>query len=95
MVIKRVGPVSCAKVSALLYALMGLILGAIFSLIALVGGAIGATQGSGAMGAIMGVGAIVLLPIVYAFIGFVCTLIAAALYNLAAGIMGGIEIEVQ
>ena len=93
MVIKRVGPVSCAKVSALLYALMGLILGGIFSLIALVG--IGGTQGSGAMGAIMGVGAIVLLPIVYACIGFVGTLIAAALYNLAAGMVGGIEMEVQ
>ena len=92
MVIKRVGPVSCAKVSALLYALMGLILGGFLSLIALVG--LG-TQGSGAMGAIMGVGAIVLLPIVYACIGFVGTLIAAALYNLAAGMVGGIEMDVQ
>ena len=96
MVIKRIGPVSCAKVSALLYALIGLIFGAILSLVALVGGAIaGATGGSGGMGMIMGVGAIVLLPIVYACVGFVGTLIAAALYNFAAGITGGIEMDVQ
>ena len=95
MVIKRVGPVSCAKVSAVLYALIGLILGGIFSLFALVGGAIAGAQGSGGIGAIMGVGAIVIFPILYAFIGFVGTLIAAALYNLAAGMVGGIEMDVQ
>ena len=95
MVIKRVGPVSCAKVSGLLYALIGLILGGIFSLIALVGGAIAGATGSGGMGMIMGVGAIVIFPILYACIGFVGTLIAAALYNLAAGMVGGIEMEVQ
>lgn len=95
MVIKRVGPVSCAKVSAVLYALIGLIIGAIFSLIALVGGAMTDTGSGMGLGAVMGVGAIVALPILYACLGFVGTLIAAALYNFAAGLAGGIEVDLQ
>ena len=49
MIIRRVGPLSCAKIAAALYAVMGLISGAI----------------------------------------------GAALYNLFAGMVGGIEVEIQ
>jgi hypothetical protein len=47
------------------------------------------------MGAMIGVGAIVFFPILYACIGFIGALIAAWLYNLVAGMVGGIELEVQ
>lgn len=40
-------------------------------------------------------GLAVLVPVLYAAFGFVGTLIAAALYNLVAGWVGGIEIEVE
>jgi hypothetical protein len=95
MVIKRVGPVSCAKISGTLYAAMGLIFGAIFSMVALAGGLASNSSNSAGLGALFGVGAIVVLPICYGLIGFVGTLIAAALYNLLANVVGGIQMDVE
>jgi hypothetical protein len=43
----------------------------------------------------VGVGAIIVLPIFYGGLGFVGTLIAAWLYNVIAGVVGGIELDVQ
>ena len=48
---------------------------------------------TGAFGATLGVGAVVLFPILYGVIGFLGGLLTAALYNLVAGITGGIEFE--
>jgi hypothetical protein len=93
MVINRVGPFSCAKIMATLYALMGLVIGAFVSLIGMAG--FGSSSSGGGMGAMFGVGAIIILPIVYGCIGFIATFIGAWLYNLAAGMVGGIELEVQ
>ena len=36
-----------------------------------------------------------LLPIFYSAIGFLFTLLMSALYNVAAGLVGGIEIEID
>src|SRR5262245_38364997 len=91
MVIQRVGPVSCAKIVGTLYAVLGLVFGAVFSVFAMVGGAASDNSGFGAMGALLGVGAIVLLPICYGALGFISTFIGAWLYNLLAGAVGGIE----
>jgi hypothetical protein len=41
------------------------------------------------------VGAIILLPIFYGIMGFVFTLIGASLFNLAVGMTGGVQIDVQ
>jgi hypothetical protein len=97
MIINRVGPVSCAKITGTLYAILGLIVGAFISLFALAGGMnMAADRPGGAMfGALMGIGAIVMLPILYGLCGFVATLIGAWLYNVAAGIVGGVEIDVR
>ena len=92
MVVRRVVPLSVAKVAGALYALMGLIVGAIVAIAALVG-AFAADQDAGFMGSIMGVGAIVALPLLYGGLGFVFTLIAAWLYNVVAGMVGGIEFD--
>lgn len=95
MVVNRVGPVSVAKIAGILYAIMGLFLGAIFSLAALAG-ALGSADDSGPwFGAIFGVGAIVLLPLFYGGLGFVATLIMALLYNGIASMVGGVEIDVR
>ena len=46
-------------------------------------------------GMIFGVGAIVILPVFYGVMGFVMTAFTAWLYNIMAGLVGGIEIEVE
>jgi len=91
MVINRIGPVSAAKISGTLYAVIGLILGALVSVAAMFGGM---GSGSGAMGAVFGIGAVILLPLLYGCLGFVATLIAAWLYNVLANMVGGVELDV-
>ena len=99
MVLKKVGVLSCGKVLGVLYGGLGLLVGAIFSLIAIVGAALGAaaSNGSGgaAFGVIFGIGAVVLLPIFYGGMGFVSGIIMASLYNLVAKVAGGLEVELE
>jgi len=95
MVIKRIGPVSCAKVVGTLYAILGLVMGAVFSLIALAGGFGSNTPGGGAFGTIIGVGSVIVFPVCYGALGFVASLTAAWLYNALAGMVGGIQFDVQ
>ena len=95
MVIKRVAPFSCAKVMGTLYAVLGLLIGAGVSLVALAGGFGSDRAGMPGLGAMIGVGAIVFFPLFYGCIGFIGALIGTSLYNLVAGRVGGIELEVQ
>jgi hypothetical protein len=95
MVIKRIAPLSCAKIAGTLYAVLGLFIGAVVSLIASVGGFGSNNSGIPGMGAMIGVGAIVVAPIFYGCLGFFGALIGTSLYNLVAGMVGGIELEVQ
>jgi hypothetical protein len=97
MVITKVNAISVAKVAGVLYAGIGLILGALFSLIGMIGAtsAMANVDGGAFWGALFGVGAIIVLPIVYGVIGFIGSFIAAALFNVAAGMTGGIEIETR
>lgn len=93
MVIRRIGPLSAGKVAGVLYAGFGLIVGAIVSLVAMAGGFASEETGGAAFGAVFGVGAIILLPILYGCMGFLAALLGAWLYNLAASLAGGVEIE--
>jgi hypothetical protein len=95
MVIKRIGPFSVGKIAGALYAVIGVCLGAVFSLMAMAGGMAADTDGAAGFGALIGVGAIVIFPILYGGLGFVFTMLAAALYNLIAGWVGGVELDVQ
>ena len=99
MVIKSMGVMSVAKMFGALYAVMGLIGGAIMSVVAMVGGlaAMQSEMGAqgGAFGMLFGVGAIILFPLIYGALGFIFGAIAAFIYNIVAGIAGGIRIEVQ
>jgi hypothetical protein len=96
MVINRVGPVSVAKIALIVYGVLGLVFGGIISLFALAGSMIPDQSGSRSpLGALFGVGAIVLLPICYAVIGAIGALIMTGIYNLAARAMGGIELDVK
>ena len=105
MTITRVRPVSVGKIAGFLYGLVGLFVGAMISVFALFGGltagAAGAAndaEGAGAaVGALFGgvaIAAIVLVPLFYGLMGFIVTTIMAAIYNLCARVVGGIEVDV-
>jgi hypothetical protein len=94
MTLKRIGPMSCAKISGLLYALMGFIVGAFLSFFSLLLGSVGSDfGGAGALSGLFGVGAIILLPIFYGVLGFVGGAIMAWVFNLVVGWVGGLELE--
>ena len=96
MVITHVSPLSVAKVSGVLYALFGLIFGVFISLAALAGAFAAAEDGQGAfLGALFGVGSVIVLPIFYGCMGFVVMLISAWLYNIVSGMVGGVEIDIR
>ena|SRR5688572_1576533 len=97
MVITRVNAFSVAKVAAVLYAGVGLLIGALFSLIGMagLGTGIAGAEGLGIMSALFGVGAIIILPICYGIFGFIGSFIFASIFNLAAGMTGGIEVETR
>jgi hypothetical protein len=95
MVINRIGALSLAKLSGTLYAIIGLIVGALFSVIGLAGAAAAGGDSAGMFGAMFGVGAIVVFPIIYGCMGFIASLIGAWLYNILAGMVGGVELDVS
>jgi hypothetical protein len=97
MILKRIGVLSGAKVFGAVYAGMGLVIGCIFSLFAMLQGAIlGATSDLGGMGGafgmLFGVGAIILFPIFYGLMGFLGGALGAFIYNLVSGFVGGLEL---
>ena len=102
MQIRRMGVFSCAKIYAIVMAAMGLIIGVIYGLFfMLVGGAMlaagsGREAGpAGASGLIIGLVMMVVIPIFYGVLGFVMGAIGALVYNIAAGFVGGIELELE
>jgi len=78
-----------------LYALFGLIFGAIVSLLAMAGASFANAASSGSVFGMGGVGAlaIIVFPILYGVLGFVFGLLGAWLFNVVAGVVGGLEIE--
>ncbi len=83
--IRNIDPVQAAKVVAVLYLMVGLVLVPIFLFLAF--------MDSNAFG--FGMGFAIFIPVFYAVIGFISTIIFCALYNLVAGWVGGIEVEFE
>ena len=90
MQIKRIGPRSLGKLLGFMYAVIGLIIGAVISIFALM-------EGDADTGRIhaFGIAAIVALPIFYGLIGLVGGYVSAWIYNFIAKRVGGIEIETE
>ncbi|HUD73010.1 MAG TPA: hypothetical protein VMQ62_13710 [Dongiaceae bacterium] len=86
---------SLAKVLACVYALLGLIFGAVFSIVALVAGSVAQPGSGGPLMGLFGVAAVIVLPVCYAGLGFVGALIMAGLYNMLAGVVGGVQLDLQ
>ncbi len=95
-VVKRVGPGSAFKVGLVLYGFLGLIIGACITLFSLVGVAFlhsNNAPGSAVGGMIFGTMAIVIFPILYGVMGGVMGALSALLYNFAARLIGGLEVD--
>jgi len=96
MIVTRIGPMSVARIAGVLYALMGLVFGGFVSLASIGGAMTGAGASNGLGGMMMfGAAAVFMFPIIYGFFGFLMTLVGAALYNVLAGVLGGIEVDMR
>ena len=99
--VKRIGPGSAFKIGIVLYAAVGLLVGIVWALFSVVAGSLGSMALAGAPGAsrffgfAMGIGAIIIFPICYGIFGGVAAAISAVLYNLVAGWVGGLEVEIN
>ena len=94
--LRRVDPISLAKVMSIGLALFGFIVGAFFALFAVAGAGIGAALSESTeplFGVLFGVGAVVILPVVYAILGFFTGLLYALVFNAAMRWTGGLQID--
>jgi ABC-type antimicrobial peptide transport system permease subunit len=97
--LKRVGVLSAGTISGVGGAVGGLLAGGIFFLMSLT--MMGVAQqgnmnnGNDPTAAVlgMGVGAIIFMPIAYGIFGFIGGVIYAFIYNLLAGMTGGLQME--
>lgn len=99
MVINRVGVGSLARVAACLYASIGFIVGVCIFLVSLLGMGMpmdgGANEVPSWIAPVFGVGAVVILPLLYGALGAVAFTIGGLLYNVAARMVGGVQFEVD
>ena len=96
MIVRKFGVWSVARMYGTLLAVVGLIVGLMFALASLIGAGIAKNSDLPAgMAAVFGVGAVVLLPIFYGVLGILMGAVGATLYNLFAGMVGGVEIDVS
>ena len=94
----RIGPLQLGKMLAALYGAMGLIFVPFFGIFFLIGAFAPKGTNMPAPGAVFagaGVLLMILFPLMYAAMGFIIGLIGAAIYNLFAKWIGGIEVEVE
>ncbi len=90
--LKRIAPWPAGKIGAVFYALLGLVTGAV-SLAGYFQMPAGMREDEMAPGAAVALA--VALPFLYALAGLLMGMLAAWLYNLAAGWTGGLEIELS
>ena len=97
MVIRRFGIWSVARMYGALSAGMGLLIGLVIAVASAVGlGLAGSeTDAPPFLAGVFGVGAIVILPIFYGVMGICAGAIGAALYNLLAGVVGGVTVDAE
>ena len=99
-VLRRVSPGSAFKIGLVLYAILGLVMGLFMAVISVVTGSLGVGGATGVPGMpggkmFLGVGAIIFLPILYGVFGGVFAWISATIYNLVAGWVGGLEMDLN
>ena len=95
MVIRRLGVWSVAKLYATISAAFGLFIGLCVAAVSALGAGLSRNTDLPLPAAFLGLGALIAAPIFYAVIGLISGAIGAGLYNLFAGMVGGIEMEIQ
>jgi hypothetical protein len=95
MIVKSVGVVSVARMYGAICAAAGLLIGILFALASMVGAGLAESSEVGFLGPMLGAGAVIALPIIYGIMGFIAGAIGAVLYNVFAGMVGGVRIEVE
>lgn len=91
--VRRVGVLSLAKIMGTVYGVLALIFIPIFLLVAMAGMISGEKEA--ALGGVAMIFLAVLMPVFYAVFGFLFGALAAWIYNLIAGRIGGIELDLQ
>jgi len=92
LVLKRIGVLSLAKIYAVLMGVVGFVIGVVYTIMGSVLSAV--TQQPG-IGIGMGVLGIIVMPVLYAVLGFISGAVGAWVYNLVAGWIGGLELEFE
>lgn len=93
-VLKRISPGSAFKVGLVVYGILGLVLGVFCSLIAAAGIHFAPHGRMPFLAGRVGVFAVIVCPIIYGILGGIGAVIGAAVYNLAAGWVGGLEVDI-
>lgn len=94
MVIKSVGVMSVGKLYGAMCAAIGLLLGVVMAAVGSLGAGLASANGGSALPfAGFGIAAVIVFPLLYGVIGFIGGVISAVIYNLIAGMVGGIEID--
>lgn len=96
MMLRSVGVLSVGKLLGTMYAVIGLIFGGILALMAMAGVAMQpANANAPVIPMFFGAGAVILFPVMYGVAGFIGGIICAAIYNVIAGMVGGIEVNFE
>ncbi len=98
MKLKSIGVLSLGKIMGIIYGVLGLIGGLIWGLVAIIASTFGAFAAESAgplFGILLGVGAVIGLPLLYGFFGFLGGLLVAWIYNLVASRIGGLELNLE
>lgn len=96
MVITRIGAWSMGRIYGTISAAFGLLAGLMLAAASVIGSGLGANDDMPAgLGALFGVGAVIFLPICYGVLGLLAGALTAALYNLFAGMVGGVEMDLK
>lgn len=99
VVVSRIGVLSTGKIQGAIGVTLGTIVAIPLMVISLIGAGAGAAGNAppGAAGAVLGMGICftLLLPVFYGVAGFIGGIIGAAIYNLVAGFVGGMEMELE
>jgi hypothetical protein len=97
--IRGIRVLSLGKMAGIIYACLGLLIGMIVAMVSVLGGFAGMAHdggpAAGLIGMFLGVGAVFVFPILYGVLGACIGMIVAAIYNVAAGLVGGIEFEID
>jgi hypothetical protein len=94
MRITHIAPLSVGKIAFVLYGCMGLVACLLFIPMVMFG-AMGKAEHGLPVGAALGVGIVVALPLLYATFGSLLAMAATAIYNVVAGMVGGVELTIE